>query len=192
MKIKYVGLSHINIVVDDLEKATAFYQQALAAVTVQSFPHFRNRGFSLSAGFIDSADSVDVSIRFLQIPTPQPIVIELMEYHSPSSDDHRTVKKPHDINNVGHIALSVSNIDEVFSYLSEVPGVKMINTDPEYRPYKIDDIQPQEFYFHDAKSEEDHQEKIAVCKVVSNIRYFYWVDPYGVQWEIEQGHTGLT
>jgi methylmalonyl-CoA/ethylmalonyl-CoA epimerase len=62
------SLGHINVVVTDLEEATRFYQALFGASVEQTFPHFKNVGFARSAGFLDDAESVDVSIRFLKFP----------------------------------------------------------------------------------------------------------------------------
>jgi len=37
------------------------------------------------------------------------------------------------------------NIDEAFEHLKAIDGVRMINEAPEYRPFKIDYIRPDEF-----------------------------------------------
>ena len=74
--IQYDTLGHINIIVDDVERATEFYVRALGAVPMQDFPHFRNIGFAKSAGFLEHPENVDVTIRFLRLPTPDGVFIE--------------------------------------------------------------------------------------------------------------------
>ena len=189
--IKFSTLGHINIVVDDIEEATDFYVRSLGASPVQDFPHFRNLGFAKSAGFMENPEEVDVSIRFLQIPTPDGVYLELMQYHRPAGDESVRTFKTNDQGGVRHVAFRVENIDETFAHLKGCEGVRMISDSPEYRPYKIDKITPEEFRFFDPSLESDESEKEKVCDIVGGIRYFYFIDPYGVQWELEQGHSDI-
>ena len=189
--IQYDTLGHINIVVDDIERATDFYRNALGAEPMQDFPHFKNVGFAKSAGFLDAPEAVDVSIRFLKLPTKEGVFIELMEYHEPAGVACCECKATNDRGCVGHIALRVTNIDEAFEHLKSFDGVRMINESPEYRPFRIDDITPDQFRFFDDELESNAAGKQGVCEIVGSIRYFYFLDPYGVQWELEQGHTDI-
>jgi methylmalonyl-CoA/ethylmalonyl-CoA epimerase len=86
--------------------------------------------------------------------------------------------------------LKVTNIDEAFEYIKK-QEVKLINGSPKYRPFKIDNITQDDFYFFDKKKEKDINAKIEICNVISNIKYFYFLDKYGIQWELEQGHTDI-
>lgn len=45
--------------------------------------------------------------------------------------------------------------------------------------------------FFDEELEKDKKQKEDVCNIVSNIKYFYFIDKYGVQWELEQGHNDI-
>ena len=44
--MKFDGFGHINIVIDDLEKAADYYAGLLGTKKVQEFPHFKNIGVS--------------------------------------------------------------------------------------------------------------------------------------------------
>lgn len=189
--IQYDTLGHINIVVDDIERAADFYRNALGAEPMQDFPHFKNVGFAKSAGFLDAPEEVDVSIRFLKLPTKEGVVIELMEYHEPPGVVCCEDKVTHGRGCVGHVAFRVTNIDEAFEHLKSFDGVRMINESPEYRPFRIDGITPDQFRFFDEELESNAAEKEGVCQIVGSIRYFYFRDPYGVQWELEQGHADI-
>jgi maltose O-acetyltransferase len=72
-----------------------------------------------------------------------------------------------------------------------MPDTKLIVNNENYQPYKIDNITPSEFQFIDIETENNKDAKEKVCKIVSNIRYFYFIDKYGIQWEFEQGHTDI-
>ena len=189
--VKFKSLGHINIVVDDLDKATAFYHEALGAEPVQEFPHFRNVGFAKAAGFLDRPAEVDVSIRFLVLPTPESIHLELMEYHTPRGKKSVPFADTNDAGGPRHICLRVENIDEAFAHLKTCEGVRMVNPSADYKPYEIDAITPDQFRFFDPALEADAEGKSRVCDIVGGIRYFYFVDPYGVQWELEQGHEDV-
>lgn len=189
--IEFESLGHINIVVDDMERATAFYGQAFGAVPLQDFPHFRNVGFARSAGFMEKPEEVDVTIRFLRLPTPEGLILELMEYHQPPGLVCSQDKVAHGLGCVGHIALRVRNIDETFAHLRATEGIRMMHPSPDYQPFKIDAIEPDEFKFFDETLEQNAAEKQNVCRIVGSIRYFYVIDPYGVQWEFEHGHTDI-
>ncbi|MBM7070752.1 VOC family protein [Shewanella sp. 202IG2-18] len=188
--IQFEGFSHINIVVDDMDAALAFYQNLFGAVPQQAFPHFKNVGFAKSAGFMEQPEDVDVSITFLEIPNTG-VFLELMEYHNPQGMENLDEKYSNDLGNVGHIALKVKNIEQAFEFVKAQKSVQLISDDEGYQPFKIDNINKDEFYFFDKSKEQDDAEKQAVCDVVSNIRYFYFVDQYGVQWELEQGHSDI-
>ncbi|MBK2125733.1 VOC family protein [Fangia hongkongensis] len=189
--IKFSGLSHINIVVDDTELASQYYKKLFNAEPLQTFPHFKNVGFSKSAGFMDNPEKVDVTVRFLQIPDTN-LTLELMQYHAPKPIDKRDLnKKTHQIGNVGHIALKVNNIEESFNYIKSSRLATLISSRQNYDAYQIDAITTNDFYFHDEKMESDLSQKDSVCNIVGNIKYFYFVDNYGIQWELEQGHADI-
>ncbi|MCL1126047.1 VOC family protein [Shewanella surugensis] len=190
--IKYKSISHINIVVDDIARASQFYQQALGAIPIQYFAHFKNEGFAKSAGFMEEAKKVDVCIQFLQIPTePAPLFIELMEYHYPKGADRRPCGNTNDIGGVRHVALGVENIDVAFQFLKTIEGVRMISDAVDYKPYTISPIKADDFIFFDGSLESSAKEKDNVCHIISEIRFFYIQDCYGVQWELEQGHDDI-
>lgn len=183
----YESLGHLNIAVDDIQEATEFYQRVLGVQPVQEFPQFKNVGFAKSAGFLENPKDIEVSVRFLAIPNTD-ILLELMQYHKPQGENRCQDLTVADIAGVRHIAIKVNNIDKAFEHIKKQSGVKLINPSPEYRPFKIDKIAPHEFNFFDQELNANTEEKEKVCEVVGQIRYFYFVDQYGVQWEFEQGH----
>lgn len=184
--IKFDSLAHINIIVDDIEAATNFYVEVFNATPVQDFPNFKNVGFAKSAGFLENPNEVDVTIRIIKFPTNDNLLLELMEYHYPTGPIVCSRKVANGRGCVGHVALGVSNIDEAFHFLKTIDGVTMINQSPEYKPFKLDPIQLSEFKFFDSEMEADAKNKEDMCTAVGNISYFYFLDPYGVQWELVQ------
>lgn len=184
--MKLRGFGHINIVVDDLKKATLFYEKSLGVVPIQEAPHFKNIGFAKAAGFLSHPDEVEVSIKFLALPFHPPVFLELMQYHSPQGDGPIRYAKTNDVGGPRHICLRVENVAEAFEHLKTCDGVQMINQSPDYRPYKLDNVTTRQVRFFDPQVEENATEKEKLCRMAGNLKFFYFIDPYGVQWEIEE------
>lgn len=70
-----------------------------------------------------------------------------MQYHSPISESYIRDKKVNDIGGVGHICLRVNDIDNAFTFIKKQSDVKLVSVSDEYKPFKIDPITPDEFYF---------------------------------------------
>lgn len=159
-----VGISHLNVVVEDIEYATEFYhrtlgfEQAHNARGVMDYPNVTRETFARDAGFLDG--KVDVHIRFLKHPTAG-IYLELMTYRYPTGSADIVYRNTNDLGGIRHVAVEVSDADKAFYYLKEQPDVRMINESPDYGP-------PEEL-------------------TPVTIKFFYWLDPWGVQWEMEEG-----
>ena len=189
-KPKFSGLSHVCIFVDDVESAFEYYERILGAVPDQFIPHWHNRGFFQAGGFIDEADEGDVSIGFMSVPGTR-LTIELMCYHNPVGRREPVFFKANDISGVRHVALKIENVDEAFEYIKAQPDVTLVNTSDAYRPYQISETSPDDFRYLDPEKEADAAAKQAAAEVLSNTKYFYFIDRYGAQWEFEQGHTDI-
>lgn len=105
------GINHINVVVPEIDEAARYYADLLGAAPIQSFPRFKNIGFAKSAGFLLDPQNVSVTIRFLTVPPQNAITLELMEYHEPAGLNVLTDKHTNDVCMLGHISLSIENID---------------------------------------------------------------------------------
>lgn len=189
--IEFSTLGHICIIVDNIDESIEFYKELFGAVPVQCFSHFKNNGFAKSAGFVDNPELVDVSIAFVKIPTQEGLILELMEYHSPKGKYVENKKEATDLNLVAHIALRVKNINKAFDHVKNCNGVRLITSHKDYRPFKIDSISENDFIFYDKTLESNIEEKKQVCRIIEKIHYFYFVDKYGVQWELEEGHDDI-
>jgi|GEM_PF-2235438 len=158
------GISHINIIVDDIEYATEFYKRTLGFIQAHNedgemnYKEVTLGSFARNAGFMDGIVKVDV--RFLKHPTIG-LYLELMKYDEPIGLQEIVYRKTNDLGGVRHVALEVSDAERVFYYLKEQPDVKMINSSSEYGPPELLAPFP--------------------------IKFFYWLDPWGVQWEMEEG-----
>jgi catechol 2,3-dioxygenase-like lactoylglutathione lyase family enzyme len=159
-----VGISHLNVVVDDMEYATEFYGRTLGFVQahnargVMDYKGLTRETFARDAGFLDGR--VNVDIRFLIHPTAG-LYLELMKYHDPVGSQEIIFRNTNDLGGIRHVALEVSDAEKVFYYLKEQPDVRMINNSSDYGP-------PEEL-------------------TPVTIKFFYWLDPWGVQWEMEEG-----
>ena len=71
----------------------------------------------------------------------------------------------HDIGNVRHIACSVEDVDKASEFLKSQEGVTLISDHPQYRP---------------------------ITMVPFPFKFFYWDDPFEVQWECEEGDEIVT
>jgi len=159
-----LGLSHINVVVDDIERATEFYGRTLGFEIgkneggLMDYPRVEMGSFARNAGFLSG--EVEVHVRFLQHPVAK-IYLELMRYQKPQGSTEITRKRTNDLGGPRHIALEVQDTNTMFEFLRKQPDVKMINQDPNYGPPETLES--------------------------TNIKFFYWIDPWGVQWEMEEG-----
>jgi inosine-uridine nucleoside N-ribohydrolase/catechol 2,3-dioxygenase-like lactoylglutathione lyase family enzyme len=160
-----LGLSHVNIIVEDVDKAADYYHNVLGferAYDAQGEKmDYRNvdmKEFNQDAGFAGKDAVVDVL--FLKHPYAS-IYLELMHYQKPEGKSKLPPQpKTNDFGGPRHIALEVSNCTAVFNYLKTQEGVTMIDTSDGYHPEKLDGFP---------------------------ISFFYWIDKYGVQWEMEEG-----
>ena len=151
-------------VVEDIEVATEFYGRTLGFVQA-----FNDSGamdyvvtsdeFAFDAGFVDQG--VEVRVRFLRHPACG-IFLELMRYVSPSGGGEIASFPTHALGGPRHIALTVADAREYYEFLKTQPDVRFINESDAYGPPKH---LPSEY----------------------KIAFFYWVDPWGVQWEMEEG-----
>lgn len=189
-KMGFCGLSHINVVVDDIDSAIDFYKILLDAEAYQIFRDFKNIGFAKSAGFLDNPKEIQLMIAFLKIPGTE-LTLELMQYVNPKTTENIARNSVNTISGVKHIAIKVKDVTTVFEHVIKIDGITLINDSPDYKPYKIDYITPESFRFFDETLEINEKLKLEVSNTIGNTYYFYALDKYGVQWEFEQGHDDL-
>jgi len=187
--IEFDGLGHINIVVDDIDEGVRFYSELFGAKPIQLFRNFKNTGFAKAAGFLSNPENILLSIAFMSIPNVN-LTLELMEYHSPKTQADIHLSSISNISGVRHIALKVKNIHEAYKHVMQIDGMTPINTDTQYKPYKIDAITPNDITLF-GKQSDMTAEKEYIAHIVGNTHYCYFIDKYGVQWELEQGHTDI-
>ncbi len=190
MTPKFIGLSHVCIIVPDLMEAFDYYKRILGAQPDQCIPHYRNRGFFQAAGFVQEADQGDISIGFLNVPGAG-LTLEIMEYHNPAGRKEPIRFAANDVSGARHVALKVVNIEEAFTYIKAQPDTTLINETPDYRVYQISETRPEDFYYFDPQKESDTALKEQGARILSEVKYFYFIDRYGLQWEFEQGHTDI-
>ncbi|MGC9494566.1 nucleoside hydrolase [Vibrio genomosp. F10] len=160
-----LGLSHINIIVEDVDKAADYYHRVLGferALDAQGekmdYRNVEMNEFNQDAGLANQ--DVKVDVLFLKHPYAS-VYLELMHYQRPEGKSEVPPQpKTYDLGGPRHIALEVSNCTAVFNYLKTQEGITMIDTSEEYHPEKLNGFP---------------------------ISFFYWIDKYGVQWEMEEG-----
>ena len=167
---KFAGLSHVCIFVDDMMEAVDYYQKLLGVVPDHYLSHWRNEGFFKAGGFVKEAADGDVSIAFVNVPGTK-LTLEL--------------------SGARHVALKITNIDEAFLHIKSMPDTRLINETDDYQVFQISETYPDEVHFFDQYMKEMDERKQQTAKILSEVRYFYFIDKYGLQWEFEQGHTDI-
>jgi glyoxylase I family protein len=102
-----VGIHHVAISVDNLEKAVSFYQQAFGFEVVQN-SNFKNNKLVDAAIGLTNAEA-----RMAMLKAPN-AYIELWQYSHPLPEDRRS--RPCDFG-YPHFALQVTNIDDEYDRL---------------------------------------------------------------------------
>ena len=187
---RFTGLSHVCIFVDDMMEAADYYRRLLGAEPDHYLSHWRNEGFFRAGGFIDEAAEGDVSIAFLNVPGTK-LTLELMQYHYPVGRREPVIFAANDVSGARHVALKITNIDEAFLHIKAMPDTRLINETDAYQVFQISETQPGEVRFFDQDVRESDERNIRTAKILSGVRYFYFIDKYGLQWEFEQGHSDI-
>ncbi|MBU3819933.1 MAG: VOC family protein [Candidatus Faecalibacterium intestinavium] len=185
-----IGLSHICIFVDDMEKAVEYYRALLGVQPDHCLSHWKNKGFFQAGGFVEQADEGDVSIAFVNVPGTK-LTLELMQYHSPKGRTEPVIFAANDVSGARHVALKVTNIEEAFAHIQAMPDTRLINETEAYRVYQISETRPSEVRFFDQAPGQTDERNDETARILSKVRYFYFIDRYGLQWEFEEGHTDI-
>lgn len=186
---KFTGLSHICIFVDDMMEAVEYYKKLLGVVPDHYLSHWRNEGFFKAGGFVDEAADGDVSIAFVNVPGTK-LTLELMQYHYPEGRKEPVIFAANDVSGARHVALKITNIDEAFLHIKNMPDTRLINETDKYAVYQISETSPREVHFFENDNPEDERSH-TTADILGKVRYFYFIDKYGLQWEFEQGHTDI-
>jgi catechol 2,3-dioxygenase-like lactoylglutathione lyase family enzyme len=164
-----LAISHLNVVVEDIEAAAQFYRSVLGfenATNDDGPMEYRNvdlDSFARDAGFADGR--VDVDILFMKHPAIG-LYLELFTYRHPKGDQSVQFRQTNDMGGIRHIAVEVPDAVAAHAFLQE--------KQKEYAAKGLEirilcgDHVPEEL-------------------TPFPYKFFYWVDPWGVQWEMEQG-----
>ena len=189
-KPKFTGLSHVCIFVDDMMEAVAYYRKLLGVIPDHYLSHWKNEGFFKAGGFIKEAADGEVSIAFVNVPGTK-LTLELMQYHYPEGRRKPVVFAANDVSGARHIALKITNIDEAFLHVRSMPDTRLINENEDYEVFQISETSPTEVHFFDQDIRESDERNVRTAEILSEVRYFYFIDKYGLQWEFEQGHSDI-
>ena len=163
------ALSHVNVVVDDLDVATEFYGTVLGfepsanADGPMDYPGVDLASFARNAGFDDGAISLD--IRFLKHPEVG-LYLELFTYHYPKGDQAIHRRRTNDLGGIRHVALEVPDALAAHAFIrrqQEAYQKRGLHIEILGQDHTPEEITPYPY------------------------KFFYWIDPWGVQWEMEQG-----
>lgn len=185
-----IGLSHICIFVDDMEQAVDYYRDLLGVQPDHCLFHWRNEGFFKAGGFVEEAAEGDVSIAFVNVPGTK-LTLELMQYHYPKGRTEPVTFAANDVSGARHVALKVTNIEAAFAHIQAMPDTRLINETEAYKVYQISETQPSDVRFFDQAPGETDARNVETANILGQVRYFYFIDRYGLQWEFEQGHTDI-
>jgi catechol 2,3-dioxygenase-like lactoylglutathione lyase family enzyme len=164
-----LAISHVNVVVDDIEVATEFYgtvlgfEPAVNADGPMDYPGVDLPSFARDAGFADGRASLDC--RFLKHPEVG-LYLELFVYRRPKGDQTIHRHETNDLGGVRHVAVEVSDAVAAHAFISD-----------QQRAYASRGLQIE------ILGGAHVPEEIAPFPYT----FFYWIDPWGVQWEMEQG-----
>ncbi|HEY2199534.1 MAG TPA: VOC family protein [Mycobacterium sp.] len=163
------AISHVNVVVDDLDVATEFYGTVLGfepasnADGPMDYPGVDLASFARNAGLDDGRIRLD--IRFLR-HAEIGLYLELFTYHHPKGDQTVLRRNTNDVGGIRHVALEVRDAVEAHAF------IRVQKHAYQSRGLQIDLLG------------QDHiPEEITPYPY----KFFYWIDPWGVQWEMEQG-----
>jgi catechol 2,3-dioxygenase-like lactoylglutathione lyase family enzyme len=168
------GISHICINVPDVDKAAEFYHRVLGYEIMDAgekwgkfdLRNLDSQEFCKSAGFMDGKCRLDCL--WMKHPTIN-INLELFHYYEPNVvnrlEQENWLSNTQDIGGFKHISYAVQDAQKAFEFLKTQEGVRFITDDPDYHPVKMEPFP---------------------------FKFFYWIDPYGVQWECEEGDEIVT
>eukprot|EP00928_Gymnodinium_smaydae_P070382 TRINITY_DN54227_c0_g1_i1.p1 TRINITY_DN54227_c0_g1~~TRINITY_DN54227_c0_g1_i1.p1 ORF type:complete len:190 (+),score=22.63 TRINITY_DN54227_c0_g1_i1:60-629(+) len=181
--IEYKQLSHFNIVVDDIDAAQKFYSECLGFVPVHGLNGFCNAGFARSAGLSPGANCI---ILVMTIPSLG-LNLELMRFLTPSSGTPlvtQATKQTQHMGGVGHICLIVKDVVAAYEKVRSVPGVRVLCDNAE----KLDapEADSIELYTEAGARVEDTKRAGNLRDIIGTVKCFHFVDPYGVQWVMDQ------
>jgi catechol 2,3-dioxygenase-like lactoylglutathione lyase family enzyme len=113
-------VSHLNVVVADIDVATEFYGTALGferatnAAGPMDYPGVDLASFARNAGFGDGPLSLDV--RFLKHPEVSRY-LELFRYRYPEGDQSIHRRKTNDLGGIRHVALEVPDAVAAYAFI---------------------------------------------------------------------------
>ncbi|HEY3727701.1 MAG TPA: VOC family protein [Solirubrobacteraceae bacterium] len=163
------AISHLNIVVADIEVATEFYgtvlgfERAANADGAMDYPGVDLASFARDAGFDDGRVSLDV--RFLKHPEVG-VYMELFTYRHPAGDQTIHHRKTNDLGGIRHVAVEVPDAVAAYTFIrsqQQAYGKRGLHIEIVGQDHIPEEITPFPY------------------------KFFYWIDPWGVQWEMEQG-----
>ena len=166
---KFTGMSHICIVVDNMEAAVTYYHKLLGAEPDHYLAHWKNHGFFKAAGFLHQYAQGEVSIAFIRVPGTK-LTLELMQYHCPEGRKEPVRFAANDVSGARHVALKVTNIEEAFLHVKSMPDTRLICEANGYHVFQISETKPSEVRFFAPSLRESDQHNLQAAAVLSQVR----------------------
>lgn len=165
----FQAISHINVVVDDIKVATEFYGTVLGFEPASNddgpMDYFGVdlASFARNAGFEDG--KVNLDIRFLK-HDEMGLYLELFTYHHPKGEQTIQRRAANDLGGVRHVAVEVPDAVAAYAFIrtqQEAYEKRGLRIDILGNGHVPEELTPYPY------------------------KFFYWIDPWGVQWEVEEG-----
>lgn len=123
LPFEYRNLGHIHVVVPDLDEASDFYRTVMGFVEMQSHHNLVNRGLGTYYGFEEIWDRLEVSLRFLFLPsvmTIKLVKVNIKGYGGRAGSLPPNISIPDLYANggLGPVSIVVDDLDKAYKYFS--------------------------------------------------------------------------
>jgi hypothetical protein len=139
------------------------FEPAANAEGAMDYPGVDLASFARDAGLDD--DRLSLDIRFLKHPEVG-VYVELFTYHHPKGDQTIPRRETNDLGGVRHVAIEVPDAVAAHAFIRS---------------------QKQAYANRGLHIEILGQDHAPEELTPFPYKFFYWIDPWGVQWEMEQG-----
>ena len=113
--------------------------------------------FAKNAGFMNGICKVDCVWMY------HPLIhlnLEIFRYYEPKGKNRLDdIPKTQDVGGIKHVSFEVEDIEAAFHFLKSQKGVRMVSDSEAYVPKAVEPFP---------------------------FKFFFWIDPFGVQWEVEE------
>lgn len=174
------SIGHLTIIVPNIAEAEKYYCEIFETHAIATLMNLKNEGMATNMGLKE----MELSEAILKFPRCN-LVLILKTFHAPKNESATEHHQITDLGGPRYIGLNVENIEVAFDFLKSRSDVEILNN-PDFRPVTYSKVLPEQFHFHNEKTEKNQQEKERLAELISKKKTFYFRDKYGVIWEIEE------